>query len=199
MNLLPEQYVERSKNKARSGRVAATVIIILCTVAAVATHSRLSMNAAVEKLVKTQARANSALEIEVDATSLERQKAMLESFVVRYKKENTIFPMGDLVATITNMIPKEMTLEELSLDIVHSEFGNGISGRLSGFAESDERIASFVSSMQAEEPFNSVSMDFSRSRIVREQRARGFRISFRIDLDKSWDVLTNVAVIGGEE
>ena len=157
------------------------------------------MNSAVEKLVKTQARANSALEIEVDATSLERQKAMLESFVVRYKKENTVFPMGDLVATITNMIPKEMTLEELSLDIVHSEFGNGISGRLSGFAESDERIASFVSSMQAEEPFDTVSMDFSRSRIVREQRARGFRISFRIDLDKSWDVSTNVAVIGGEE
>tara|TARA_B110000116_G_C16754701_1_gene545169 strand:+ start:228 stop:827 length:600 start_codon:yes stop_codon:yes gene_type:complete len=199
MNLLPEQYVERSKNKARSGRVAVAVICTLCTLAAVATHSRLAMNAAVEGLVTTQARANSALEVEIDASSLEDKKAKLESFVTRYANENTVFPMGDLVATITNMIPDEMTLEELSLDIIESDFGNGISGRLSGFAESDERIASFVSAMQNENPFGSVSMDFSRSRTIREQRARGFRISFRIDLDKSWTVSRSVVSVGGEE
>ena len=97
------------------------------------------------------------------------------------------------------MIPDEMTLEEMSLDIINTEAGHGISGRLSGFAESDERIASFVSSLQLEEPFGSVSMDFSRSRTVREKRARGFRISFHIDLDKSWDVSKSIVVIGGEE
>ena len=70
MNLLPEQYVERSKNKARSNRVAVAIIATLCVVAAVATHSRLSMNSAVEHLVVAQSRANSALELEIDATSL---------------------------------------------------------------------------------------------------------------------------------
>ena len=74
MNLLPEQYVERSKNKARSGRVAVAVICTLCALAAVATHSRLAMNTAVAGLVTTQARANSALEVEIDASSLEKQK-----------------------------------------------------------------------------------------------------------------------------
>ena len=54
MNLLPEQYVERSKNKARSGRVAVAVICTLCALAAVATHSRLAMNTAVAGLVTTQ-------------------------------------------------------------------------------------------------------------------------------------------------
>jgi|TARA_B100000959_G_scaffold284041_1_gene354525 Tfp pilus assembly protein PilN len=199
MNLLPVQYVERSRNKARSGRVAVAIIITLCAVAAFATHSRLSMNSSVEELVKTQARANNALEIEVDATSLERKKEKLESFVSRYKNEKTIFQMGDLVATITNMVPDSITLEEFSLDIVHSEFGDAISGRLSGFADSDERIARFVSALQTEEPFDAVSMDFSRSRNVREHRARGFRISFRIDLDKSWNVSRNVVAVGGEE
>ena len=199
MNLLPEQYVERSKNKARSSRVAVSIIVTLCAIAAVATHSRLAMNTAVETLVTTQARANSAVELEVDATSLELKIARLESFITRYNNEKIIFPMSDLIATISNMIPDEMTLEEMSLDIINTEAGNGISGRLSGFAESDERIASFVSSLQREEPFSSVSMDFSRSRTIREQRARGFRISFHIDLNKTWDVSKAIVVIGGDE
>ena len=199
MNLLPEQYVERSKNKARSNRVAVAIILTLCVIAVFATHSRLALNSSVKSLVTTQARANSALELEVDATSLEVKKARLESFITRYKNEETVFPMSDLVATITNMLPEEMTLEELSFDIIQTESGNGISGRLSGFAESDDRIASFVSSLQRKEPFGSVSMDFSRSRIVRDQRARGFRISFRIDLDTSWNVSRTIVLTGGEE
>ena len=144
-------------------------------------------------------RANSAVELEVDASSLELKKQKLESFVKRYDNENAVFPMGDLVATIANMIPDEMTLEELSLDIIQTEAGNGISGRLAGFAESDERIASFVFSLQQTDPFGAVSMDFSRSRTIREKRARGFRISFYIDLDKSWDLSKTIVATGGEE
>jgi len=199
VNLLPEQYVERSKNKARSNRVAVVIISVLCVIAAFATHSRLLMNSSVENLVTTQARANSALELEVDATSLELKKARLESFVNRYDKEKIVFPMGDIVATISNMIPDEMTLEELSLDIIQTEAGNAISGRLSGFAESDEKIASFVTLLQMKQPFGAVSMDFSRSRTIREKRARGFRISFHVDLDKSWDVTKSITVVGDEQ
>ena len=199
MNLLPDKYIERSKNKARSNRVAVAIILTLCVIAVFATHSRLALNSSVKSLVTTQARANSALELEVDATSLEVKKARLESFITRYKNEETVFPMSDLVATIANMLPEEMTLEEFSFDIIQTESGNGISGRLSGFAESDDRIASFVSSLQRTEPFGSVSMDFSRSRIVRDQRARGFRISFRIDLDTSWNVSRTIALTGGEQ
>lgn len=199
MNLLPDKYIERSKNKARSNRVAVAIILTLCVIAVFATHSRLALNSSIKSLVTTQARANSALELEVDATSLEVKKARLESFITRYKNEETVFPMSDLVATIANMLPEEMTLEELSFDIIQTESGNGISGRLSGFAESDDRIASFVSSLQRKEPFGSVSMDFSRSRIVRDQRARGFRISFRIDLDTSWNVSRTIVLTGGEE
>jgi Tfp pilus assembly protein PilN len=157
------------------------------------------MNASVKNLIATQVRANSAVELEVDASSLEIKMAKLESFMKRYENEKTVFQMGELFATIANMVPDEMTLEELSLDIIKTETGNGISGRLAGFAESDERIASFVSSLQQAEPFGAVSMDFSRSRTVREKRARGFRISFHIDLDKPWIVSKAIVATGGEE
>ncbi len=198
MNLLPEKYVERSKNKARSGRVAIAIIITLCAVAAVATHSRLSMNSAVEHLVIAQSRANSALELEVDASSLESQKANIESFIERYNKENIVFAMGDIVATIANLLPGAITLEDLSLDIVETESGSGISGRLAGFASSDEIIAELVTLLQSHAPFGSVSMDFSKSKTVRGRRAREFRVSFLIDLENDWDV-SRMVVIGGEK
>ena len=196
MNLLPERYIERSLNSARSSRVAIAIIVTLVAVAAVATHSRLAMNAAVDQLVVSQSRANSALKLEVDATSLQIRKTQLANFIERYDNSRNIFPMGSLVATITNMIPESMTLEELSLDIIQTEKGSGISGRLSGFATSDEMIAGVVSSLQNHAPFGSVRMDFSRSRTVRGLRARGFRISFLIELDQTWQ-LTKTTVLGG--
>ncbi|MAI67433.1 MAG: hypothetical protein CMJ26_06115 [Phycisphaerae bacterium] len=198
MNLLPEQYVERSKNKARSNRVAVAIIATLCVVAAVATHSRLSMNSAVEHLVVAQSRANSALELEIDATSLELSKARLEAFIVRYNDEKVVFAMGDIVATLTNMLPPSMTLEDIALDIVETEDGKGIIGRIAGFASSDETIATLVSLLQNQEPFGSVSMDFSKSKIVRGIRARSFRVSFLIDLENDWEV-SRIAMAGGAE
>ena len=86
-----------------------------------------------------------------------------------------------------------------ALDMIQSENGNSISGRMSGFAKSDERIASFVSALQMEDPFSNVSMDFSRSRTVREMRARGFRISFQINLDQPWKVTRSFVSVGGKE
>jgi hypothetical protein len=198
MNLLPEQYVERSRNKARGNRVAVAIIITLCGVAAVATHSRLSMNSAVEKLVIAQSRANSALELEVDATSLELKKAKLEEFVNRYNKEKVVFAMGDIIATISNMLPASMTLEDFDLDVVQTEEGSAISGRIAGFATSDEIIASLVTGLQTHKPFSSVSMDYSKSRTVHNIRAREFRISFLIDLNNNWDV-SRMVVVGGDE
>ena len=198
MNLLPTQYVERSRNKARGNRVAVAIIITLCCVAAVATHSRLSMNAAVEKLVVAQSRANSALELEVDATSLELKKAKLEAFVDRYNKDKVVFAMGDIVATISNMLPETMTLEDFALDVVKTEEGSAISGRIAGFATSDEIIASLVTGLQSHKPFSSVRMDYSKSRSVHNMRAREFRVSFLIDLNNNWDV-SRMVVVGGDK
>lgn len=198
MNLLPEQYVERSKNKARSNRVSIAIIMTLCAVAAVATHSRILMNSSVEHLAISQSRANSALELEVDATSLELKKARLETFINRYNNEKTVFAMGDIVATITNMLPDSFTLEDISLDIVQTEKGEAISGRLAGFAATDETIASLVSALQSQDPFAFVSMDYSKSRTIRGQRAREFRVSFLIDLESDWEV-SRLVVVGGVE
>lgn len=199
MNLLPEQYIERSKNRARSSRVAIIIIVALCAVVVVATHSRIQLNTTANKLIASQARANAAIELEVDATSLKEQKAYLDAFMKRYENAQVTFKMGELVATITNMIPESMTLEDLSLDMIQVKDKSGISGQIAGFALSDEVVANVVSTLQSHQPFSSVRMDFSRSRTIRSQRARGFRISFYIDLDQSWKNETTQVTLGGAQ
>ena len=96
MNLLPEQYVERSKNKARGSRVAILVMLTLGAVVAFATHSRFSVNASSNRLLVGQARANAAIELEVDASSLETEKTTLESFIEQYQSEDTVFKLETL-------------------------------------------------------------------------------------------------------
>ena len=199
MNLLPEHYIERSKNRVRSSRVAIMIIVTLASVVAVATHSRISVNSATEKLIVAQARANGAIEIEVDATTLELMKEKLKTFVDKYQEIQLPFAVGDIIATIANALPENITVEELSFDVLESDGKRMITGHIAGFGSSDESIASVVSEFQTKPPFENVSMDFSRSRTIRGVRARGFRMSFSIDLLNNWVVRTAIADVGEQQ
>ena len=199
MNLLPEHYIERSKNRVRSSRVAIMIIVTLASVVAVATHSRISVNSATEKLIVAQARANGAIEIEVDATTLELKKEKLKTFVDKYQEIQLPFAVGDIIATIANALPENITVEELSFDVLESDGKRMITGHIAGFGSSDESIASVVSEFQTKPPFENVSMDFSRSRTIRGVRARGFRMSFSIDLLNNWLVRTAIADVGEQQ
>ena len=199
MNLLPEQYIKRSQIHALSNMLTIGIIVTLCIVTVVILHSRLLLDSSTTRFFNAQAEADDALELEIDASSLESRKKILDTFFERYQKYENVFPMADLVATISNLIPDAMTLEELSLDIIKTKTGKGISGRLAGFALSDETIALIVNALSEQELFESVSMDFSRSRDVRDSRVRGFRISFYIDLRRSWEFTRTIAVAGDEE
>ena len=199
MNLLPEHYIERSKNRVRSSRVAIMIIVTLASVVAVATHSRISVNSATEKLIVAQARANGVIEIEVDATTLELKKEKLKTFVDKYQEIQLPFAVGDIIATITNALPENITVEELSFDVLESDGKRMITGHIAGFGSSDESIASVVSEFQTKPPFENVSMDFSRSRTIRGVRARGFRMSFSIDLLNNWVVRTAIADVGEQQ
>lgn len=196
MNLLPERYILRSKCRVRSSRVAVIVIASLSVLVAIATHSRIAVNSATDQLLLAQARANGAIEIEADAHTLEIQKNELETFVKRYRKAVLPYEIGDIIATITNVLPTSITVEELALDVLESEGSRILTGHIAGFGSSDESIAAVVSDFQDRRLFENVTMDFSRSRTVRGARARGFRMSFSIDLSNDWIVQSALATLG---
>ena len=60
------------------------------------------------------------IEIEADAHTLEIQKNELETFVKRYRKAVLPYEIGDIIATITNVLPTSITVEELAQDSEHA-------------------------------------------------------------------------------
>ena len=174
--------------------VVSKVYALKFALVAFSTHSRIAVNQSSEQLLIHQAHANEAIKLEVNATDLELEKAQLKSFIAKYQSQDTLLDFGDVIATITNLLPESLTLEEFALDFVRSEEGKGINGRLAGFALSDEVIANVVSEMQGRKLFSLVRMDFSRSRVVREKQARGFSISFFIDLSVPFDPSQDILV-----
>jgi hypothetical protein len=87
-----------------------------------------------------------------------------------------------------------------AVESVSGEQANGpprvLTGEISGFAANDQHIAELVSALESTAPFQNVSLDFSRSRRVNDRDAREFRLSFRIDLDDTYQV-THLDGIGG--
>ena len=105
MNLLPEQYIKRSQIHALSNMLTIGIIVTLCIVTVVILHSRLLLDSSTTRFFNAQAEADDALELEIDASSLESRKKILDTFFERYQKYENVFPMADLVATISNLIP----------------------------------------------------------------------------------------------
>ena len=64
-----------------------------------------------------------------------------------------------------------------------------LTGEVSGFAATDADIAEIVARMESRALYEHVSLDFSRTLVVRERGAREFRISFLIDLDVPYRVV----------
>ncbi len=67
--------------------------------------------------------------------------------------------------------------------------GRSLAGTVAGFAATDQEIADLVAAIGAIPPFRDVSLDFSRTRSVRDKPAREFRLSFWIDLDRPYEVV----------
>jgi hypothetical protein len=74
---------------------------------------------------------------------------------------------------------------------------------ISGFAPMDEDIAEYVGRLSDTGFAREVSLDFSRGRYVRDRPAREFRLSFRMDLEATYDVAlvdpTPLASANGDE
>ncbi len=113
-----------------------------------------------------------------------------------------------ILASLINALPPSVTLERISLEVgAHRLAGSSrrnkpandrgkdrpvrrsLAGTVAGFAATDLEIAKLVAALGAIPPFRDVTLDFSRTRSVRDKSAREFRLSFWIDLDRPYEVV----------
>ena len=204
IDLMPASVRARSQAGMRMGQFTAFAVVSMTIMIAIATHSRIALGSAQDRLFETAAQAEEVFANEARAAELTYELQSIRSHNSLYDRLSFPLDIGDVLATVVNMLPPSVTLDQLDLDagarmLGHTARSRGVeketeaaprvlTGELSGFAENDQRVAELVSALEGTPPFEKVSLDFSRGRRVNDKDAREFRLSFRISLDGEYRI-----------
>jgi len=202
IDLLPESIRARCQAGVRTGQSIAAAAIVVAVVVVLTTHARLSLNRARTEFRLAEDRANLVLVAEGRAAELRVEFDELNRHVKDYARIAHPLEISRVVATIVNQLPGSITLDSLEFDAAPhrvapsprgksvpagaQEMPRRLSGEIGGFAATDHHIAELVTRLEQTSPFREVSLDYSRSRAVRDRAAREFRLSFQIDLERQY-------------
>ena len=203
IDLLPDVIRARSQAGVVAGRYIVSLIIAVVLLGLAATHSRLMLDLARQRLRVAEEQADIVLSAEATATNLRETLDATSEYIRRYELIAMPVEISRVVATLVNLLPESTTLDRIDIKAGTPNAGRSARGRarkgagparrsltgeLSGFALSDLQVAELVARIEDIGLFDQVSLDFSRSRTVRGVQARGFRISVRADLDVKFEV-----------
>lgn len=202
LDLLPDDVRDRCRAGLRAGRLIATAVGVVVLLAVAATHSRISLRSANAEYETSRAKADVVMATELRAKQLEELLAEAHDFIELQRQIAHPLELTAMIATIVNELPESMTIDRIDLDAgTRGAQRSGRSrqsatnepapprmlvGEIAGFAASDDQIAELVRRMQDMPVFQSVSLDFSRTRAVRNRSAREFRVSFRVSFERTY-------------
>jgi hypothetical protein len=215
IDLLPEAIRARSQAGVVAGRYVASLLIAVVLLGLMATHSRLMLELARDRLRVAEEQADMVLAAEAKAVQLRRSLDRTHGYIQRYERVALPLEVSRVIATIINELPDSTTLDRIDLRAGTRQNSRNardsasvrreapqertLIGELTGFAVSDEDVASIVANLEAMELFDQVSIDFSRTRTVREKSAREFRVSFGADLDVRYAIEDREEPTGGRQ
>ena len=211
IDLLPESIRQRTNKGVRTGRTIASIAIGSVLLVALSFHARYDRDVQRTNYDRAKAEANAVISMEQRIDDLRSDLAELESAYARYRAIVPSIDLSDLTATLVNHLPGSAVLDRLDLHTA----GRRSSGRsardrgsaagdrssrqmtieLTGFAPDDRVIASYVGTLEKLRIFDHLTLDYSRTKLVRERPAREFRISLRLDLDRRFE---QVQIAGAE-
>jgi len=204
LDLLPASIRQRTSKGVRTGRMIASVAIGVALFVALSIHARYDRDVQQNLFNRALDEANAVIRMEERIAGLQKELAELESGYERYRAIVPSIDLSDLTATMVNHLPTSAVLDRIDVSTVGRRSGGrgardrgGAAGgdrlqrqmtlELTGFAPDDRVVAEYVSTLQELRIFEHVTLDFSRTRIVRERPAREFRISLRLDLNQRFE------------
>ena len=206
IDLLPDSIRARSRAGVRTGRYITVGLASIVILVIAATHTRLSFQSALDELAVTREQANLVLTAEAKAAELKSMIASVQDDILHYERIALPLNQTAVLATVINEMPAGVSLDRIDLDAgarrsPRSPRSKGeanpekapprvLVAEVAGFAPDDDAIAEFVTRLSRLKPLCDVSIDFSRTLSVRGRSAREFRLSFRIDLDVTYEVAT---------
>jgi len=205
IDLLPDQIRARGQAGVVAGWYVGAIMAVVVLLAVSATHARFRLSHARGQLYEAEQRASPVIAGETHARALWVQLRERRQFIERYERTALPLEMSQVLATVVNDLPVNVTLDRIDLVAGVRHTGRSarsrgaddeagprprvLTGEIRGFAATDADIAEIVARMESRALYEHVSLDFSRTRVVRERGAREFRISFLIDLDVPYRVV----------
>lgn len=218
IDLLPEAIRARSQAGIVAGRYVAALLIAVVLLGLTATHSRLMLDLARQRATVAEEQADLVLAAEAKAHTLRAKLENTTGFIDRYELIAMPLDVSRVIATVVNRLPESASIDRVDLIAGARRASRSsrsrtsspaeqmgprlLNGELSGFAASDQDIAQIVANLESLSLFQQVSLDFSRTRMVRNVNAREFRISFFVDLDVIYeveDLPENVATVWDDD
>jgi hypothetical protein len=202
--LPPEIHARNAAGLVMARCIFATIVVALMLVLTI-THSQIVKQRARESLRLVMSQADLVRAAEIKESKLKDQLESARKAIDEYRAIALPVDVSRILATVVNLLPHSVTLEGIEIECGDRRVGRTartpldaraqeptprvLSGELSGFAASDQDIADLVARLKKSPPFDGVSLDFTRSRVVRDRGAREFRLSFRVDLDRTYQVV----------
>ncbi|MEE9130126.1 MAG: hypothetical protein V3T84_08915 [Phycisphaerales bacterium] len=205
IDLLPDQIRARAQAGVVAGWYVGAIMAVVVLLGVSATHARFRLSHAREQLNEAEQRASLVIAGEAQASALRAQLRETRQFIERYERTALPLDLSQVLATVVNDLPINVTLDRIDLVAGVRRTGRSarsrgagdetgprprvLTGELRGFAATDADIAEIVARMESRALYEHVSLDFSRTRAVRGRGAREFRISFLIDLDVPYRIV----------
>ncbi len=195
LNLMPESIQARAQAGQQLRRTVAVCLSILLLAGALTTWSRIRFEQAGTEVVRLEALAERALSLESQTSQCIEAARAIEKAVDDYHQVAMPVPVSSLMAGLVRALPDGATLDSVNLSYVDRDRLVGedaasrtLQGEITGFAVTDEAVATLARRLEGLAPFESVRLEGSRSRVVRGRSARGFTLVFSVDLDRPWVV-----------
>lgn len=206
IDLLPDSIRQRLQAGVRTSQTVAAYGSVIALLLIVITYGRYTVNRAEREVEQTRQQANFVLELDARSKELRTSFDEANAYMEMYHKVAPPLNVSAIAATIINELPESVALDRIDISAgsrqpLRTARSRGreekveaaprvLTCEIAGFAHSDEQVAQIVDRLSAQPPFEKVSLDFSRTRLVRDHSAREFRLSCRIDLDALYQVVS---------
>lgn len=195
IDLLPPAYGARARLRLLNRRIAIIVGFTAVLLVALSFHARVHRASAESQLVQAQGRAAEVLKAE------HREKALLEELessrmrIDSWRRVALPLPVGGILVTMANMLPEEIILDELHVDVTGIRGGyrrdsksteRRLVGYLEGTAPDEAMVRRFVEHLRARSPFDEVRRGFTALHEDGDRILTRFSVTFEVDMEAPW-------------
>ena len=198
LDLLPPIYGARARIRLANRRIILASLGVAVFLLILVFHARIRSAGADDRLAAARDLAEKVIAAEALETQLLEEIAQSSARIEQWRRVALPLPVGQILMTMSNVIPQEIRLEQLQIDVTGIRTGyrrDRVSEKrmlcnFEGTAPDEQTVRMLVDRLRSREPFDEVRRGFTALDEGDQGVLTRFSVSFEIDLMKPACVVT---------